>query len=64
MYKKIKVYFKNKNLEKKLKKDNKFFDYQNNTHLTSAKKVLIIDDKLPEFDKDSGSRRLNIIIDK
>jgi glycosyltransferase involved in cell wall biosynthesis len=63
MYKKIKVYFKNKNLEKKLKKDNKFYDYQNNTHITSAKKVLIIDDKLPEFDKDSGSRRLNIIID-
>ena len=62
MYKKIKTYIKNYFLFKKLIKKK-----------TSAKEifvvepyaqnVLIIDDKLPEFDKDSGSRRLNLIID-
>jgi len=63
MYKKIKVYFKNKNLESKLKKANKYWDYKTNATASSAKNVLIIDDKLPEYDKDSGSRRLHLIIE-
>ncbi len=63
MYKKIKVYFKNKNLEKQLKKGNKFYEFKDNPLLNNTKKILIIDDKLPEFDKDSGSRRLHLIIE-
>lgn len=64
MYKKIKVYFKNKILRNKLLKQNKIINYcefLNNKNKVA--KVLIIDDKLPEFDKDSGSRRLNLIIE-
>ena len=64
MYKKIKVYFKNKILRNKLLKQNKIINYcefLNNKNKVAN--VLIIDDKLPEFDKDSGSRRLNLIIE-
>lgn len=62
MYKKIKTYIKNYFLEKNLVKqsitEKNVFDVK-----LHSKNVLIIDDKLPEFDKDSGSRRLNTIID-
>ena len=64
MYKKIKVYFKNKILRNKLLKQNKIINYcefLNNKNKVAN--VLIIDDKLPEFDKDSGSRRLHLIIE-
>lgn len=62
MYKKIKTYIKNYFFRQKLAMNkvtiSNIFDRE-----ASQKNVLIIDDKLPEFDKDSGSRRLNIIID-
>jgi glycosyltransferase involved in cell wall biosynthesis len=64
MYKKIKVYFKNKILRNKLLKQNKIINYcEFLNDKNKVAKVLIIDDKLPEFDKDSGSRRLNLIIE-
>lgn len=65
MYKKIKVYFKNKILRNKLLKQNKIINYCEflNNNNNKVANVLIIDDKLPEFDKDSGSRRLHLIIE-
>ncbi|MFM2230551.1 MAG: hypothetical protein RL607_1809 [Bacteroidota bacterium] len=62
MFKSLKIYFKNQQLKGKLKHSNTTFSVV----LPEAHKgpsVLIVDDKLPEYDKDSGSRRLNLIID-
>lgn len=64
LYKKIKVYFKNQLLTRKLLKQKKITDFKEvlKQH-NQVSNVLIIDDKLPEFDKDSGSRRLHLIIE-
>ncbi|GIZ08723.1 glycosyltransferase [Flavobacterium sp. UMI-01] len=63
MYDGVKIYFKNLILKSKLKKEKNVIDYYSLVISNfSNKKVLIIDDKLPEYDKDSGSRRLNLII--
>lgn len=60
MYNRIKLYIKFRQLESRLLKQGKTADY----HIKDAtkKQVLIIDDKIPEYDKDSGSRRLTKII--
>jgi len=60
MYKNIKFYIRLALLKQKLKKENKFM--QLSDHLENKKYVLIVDDKIPEFKKDSGSRRLTEII--
>jgi O-antigen biosynthesis protein len=61
LYSTLKIYFRHKQLERKLKKSNTFYTpIDNPNHY--EKYVLIIDDKIPEFDKDSGSRRLTEII--
>ena len=60
--KKIKVYFKNRILRYKLLKINKVIKY-NEVLKNKNRNILIVDDKLPEFDKDSGSRRLHLIIE-
>ena len=60
MYKKIKVAIKNKLLQNKLKKANNLFKLD--ISALNSKRVLIIDDIIPEFNKDSGSRRLTEII--
>ncbi len=61
MLKSFKIFLRNKLLEQKLKKKNKFLNPIDNQN-EFEKYVLIIDDKIPEFDKDSGSRRLTEII--
>ncbi|KIQ22099.1 group 1 glycosyl transferase [Flavobacterium sp. MEB061] len=60
MFKTIKLYFRLKFLAKKLRKENKQFDFIGNLKYDSN--VIIVDTKVPEFDKDSGSRRLTEII--
>jgi hypothetical protein len=60
MYNKIKFYFRLKNLTRKLKKENNKKDFIKDLKFNSY--VLIIDIKIPEFNKDSGSRRLTEII--
>lgn len=57
--KKIKQKIKNYFLYLKLKKQKVDYTFEN----IQENSLLIIDDKLPEYDKDSGSRRLDIIID-
>lgn len=52
----LKIQIKNKFLAKKLRKQGKALD--TNTIDTSKPVVLIVDNLIPEFDKDSGSRRL------
>jgi glycosyltransferase involved in cell wall biosynthesis len=59
MYNKLKLFYKFTKLRSQLKEQNKVIDYA----LEQDKKyILIIDDKIPEYDKDSGSRRLTEII--
>ncbi|MFQ6599075.1 glycosyltransferase [Flavobacterium sp. C3NV] len=60
MFKSIKLYFRLKSLAKKLRKQNKEVDFTGN--LKYDKNVIIIDTKVPEYNKDSGSRRLTEII--
>lgn len=60
MFKSIKLYFRLKSLAKKLKKQKKEVDFTSN--LKYDKNVIIIDTKVPEYNKDSGSRRLTEII--
>ena len=59
MYKEVKTFIKNKLFYYKLKKENVLSFKASGA---SEKSVLIIDDNIPEFDKDSGSRRLLEII--
>lgn len=59
-YKKSRLRYKNFLLHKKLKKENKVFDF--NAIDFRKKNVLIIDSIIPEYNKDSGSRRLYNII--
>lgn len=59
MYNKIKLFFRHSKLKSQLKKSGKTVDYSFDA---GKKYILIVDDKLPEFDKDSGSRRLMEII--
>ncbi|MBO9585464.1 MAG: glycosyltransferase [Flavobacterium sp.] len=60
MFKSLKLYFRLKSLARKLQKQNKVIDFVNN--LKYDKYVVIVDTKIPEYDKDSGSRRLTEII--
>jgi len=60
MFKILKVKLKNRILQRKLKKTKKIFSLDIDS--LSNKRVLIIDEIVPEFDKDSGSRRLSEII--
>ena len=60
MFKSIKNKYKISLLTKRLKKEKKKFDINDFTF--SKKNVLIIDEIIPEFNKDSGSRRLTEII--
>lgn len=60
MYKSIKLYFRLKLLAQKLKKAKKQINFIN--ELPYQKYVLIVDTKIPEYNKDSGSRRLTEII--
>ena len=60
MLKKLKNQFKLFLLKKELKKNKVFFN--ENDFKFSDKNVLIIDEIIPEFNKDSGSRRLTEII--
>ncbi|WP_282069580.1 glycosyltransferase [Olleya namhaensis] len=60
MFKSIKNKYKISLLTKRLKKEKKTFDIHDFTF--SKKNVLIIDEIIPEFNKDSGSRRLTEII--
>ncbi|WP_316634131.1 glycosyltransferase family 4 protein [uncultured Flavobacterium sp.] len=60
MFKSIKLYFRLKSLASKLRKQKKELDFTNNLKYNTN--VIIIDVKLPEYDKDSGSRRLTEII--
>lgn len=56
MYKYVKTKFKHFYLEKKLKKKQKYFYFEKIDY--KFKNVLIIDSVIPEYNKDSGSRRL------
>jgi len=61
MYKKLKHYIRKRKLEKKLRKEAvhlNFLDFDK-----TKKGVLIIDSIIPEYDRDSGSRRLFHIIE-
>ncbi|PXY43700.1 group 1 glycosyl transferase [Flavobacterium hydrophilum] len=60
MYKTVKLFFRLKILALKLKKEGKKIDFLNNLKHDSY--VLIVDTRIPEFNKDSGSRRLTEII--
>lgn len=60
MYKAIKLYFRLKKIARKLKKEGKKIDFLSQLKYDSY--VLIVDVKIPEFNKDSGSRRLTEII--
>lgn len=60
MYKSIKLYFRLKKLTQKLKKDKVRVDFLSELKYNSY--ILIVDTKIPEFNKDSGSRRLTEII--
>lgn len=60
VYKRLRIKLKNNLLQYKLKRSKKYFNYSS---LESAKNlVLVVDSIIPEFDKDSGSRRLYNII--
>ncbi|WP_163399121.1 glycosyltransferase family 4 protein [Flavobacterium fluviatile] len=60
MYKSVKLYFRLKLLAQKLKKEKKQINFISD--LQDKNYVLIVDTKIPEYDKDSGSRRLTEII--
>jgi len=60
MYKAIKTTIKEYFLKKRLKKDERFFSID--TLPFKEKNVLIIDSIIPEYNKDSGSRRLYELI--
>ena len=60
LYKDLRLKYKNRQLKKALTKENKLFNFSNISY--TNKNVLIIDSIIPEFDKDSGSRRLYKII--
>ena len=60
MYKQLRIKFKNKLLENQLKRKRKYFDFSSIER--SKNLIFIVDSILPEFDKDSGSRRLYNII--
>jgi glycosyltransferase involved in cell wall biosynthesis len=60
MFKKLKHYIRNRKLEKKLRKKPIQLDFLNFDR--TKKGVLIIDTIVPEYDRDSGSRRLFHII--
>lgn len=60
MFKSIKLYFRLKSLGNKLRKQKKEVDFTSNLKYT--RNVIIIDTKVPEYNKDSGSRRLTEII--
>ena len=60
LVKKIKEIYRNNLLKKKLLKNKVFFNIDSLSF--SSKNVLIIDEIIPEFNKDSGSRRLTEII--
>ncbi|TDO72795.1 glycosyltransferase involved in cell wall biosynthesis [Flavobacterium chryseum] len=60
MLKSIKLYFRLKSLAKKLKKQKKEVDFTGD--LKCKTNVIIIDTKVPEYNKDSGSRRLTEIV--
>lgn len=60
MYNAIKLWFKFSKLRKKLKKQGKVIDFTLPENGRSY--VLIVDDKVPEYDQDSGSRRLTEIV--
>jgi hypothetical protein len=60
MYKAIKLFFRLKKLALKLKKEGKKIDFLQELKYDAY--VLIVDVKIPEFNKDSGSRRLTEII--
>jgi len=58
MFKSIKIHIRHFVLQNKLKKNNSsHLDYK-----YGKKNILIIDENIPEFDKDSGSRRMTEII--
>lgn len=60
LYKDLRSKYKNYQLKVALVKANKLFDFSKIHY--AKKNVLIIDSIIPEFDKDSGSRRLHKII--
>jgi len=60
MFKNIKLLIRLALLKRKLRRDNKFWHLSD--QLENKKYVLVIDRKIPEFKKDSGSRRLTEII--
>lgn len=60
MFKAVKLYFRLKSLARKFQKQKKVLDFTSN--LKYKTNVIIVDTKLPEYDKDSGSRRLTEII--
>ena len=55
-YQILKIYVKHYFLKRKLKKEGKTCDYSQIK--TKSNSVLIIDNRIPEYNKDSGSRRL------
>lgn len=61
MYKELKHYLRKRSLEKKLRKEDVHFDFD--SFDGSKPGVLIIDSIIPEYDRDSGSRRLFYIIE-
>ena len=60
MFKAVKLYFRLKSLARKFQKQKIVLDFTSN--LKYKTNVIIVDTKLPEYDKDSGSRRLTEII--
>ncbi|WP_194767837.1 glycosyltransferase [Tamlana sp. I1] len=60
MIKRIKLAYRNYKLKFKLRKRKVFFDF--NSIEYGAKNILIIDSKIPNYNEDSGSRRLYEII--
>nr|WP_315221011.1 glycosyltransferase [uncultured Flavobacterium sp.] len=60
MYKSLKLYFRLILLTRRLKKEKKYSSFTSNLKFDSY--VLIVDTKVPEYNKDSGSRRLTEII--
>ncbi|HLW30834.1 MAG TPA: glycosyltransferase [Aequorivita sp.] len=61
MYKKLKLRFRNFILQKQLLKEGKHLDFLDFD--ATKRGVLIVDTVIPEFDRDSGSRRLYYIIE-
>ncbi len=60
LYKDFRLNYKNNQLKRKLAKENKVLDFSSIEF--SNKNVLIVDSIIPEYDKDSGSRRLHELI--